>query len=302
MRARPHNRARGPRGEEMRPWELYVAALYWRCRRSPPLDTVTSCRRRCWSGSSRGVMVLGGFVFSFIITKVAITLSDDSAGPAWTSDSLCVGSSNRSNLRAHPATHRVLLHQSQARENPATAVPIFRRAFETRWCTLCTERRWFAPSTATSSWNEAIVEHVCQTMLPQVLTAIPLLPWRTPSSTTSSSSPRVGVRRGAGRTLGDGELTRKVPRFHKDGQDGPAATVRPGSAREPRTGVRVTTRNAVRDAVRQDGGGFRGRRRNSRRFSASSPDARQLPINLSINFDTRRAMQLAGLRALRRDL
>lgn len=67
-------------GTNMRPWELYVASLFWAVQTLTTVgygnvvpQTVTERLLAC------AVMLLGGFVFSLIIGKVSSLLSEDSA-------------------------------------------------------------------------------------------------------------------------------------------------------------------------------------------------------------------------------
>ena len=160
----------------MRPWELYVAALYWAVQTlttvgygnvvpQTVLERIIAC----------GVMVLGGFVFSLIITKVAITLSDDSAETLAMDKRLAVRRFVEQKQIPAPTRRRIKSYYTnlRAREKPGNCEVIADLPQSIRSVQVV---YFVYGETVVRALNgdvlpnEAIVEHVCQMMLPQVLT------------------------------------------------------------------------------------------------------------------------------------
>ena len=301
-------------GREMRPWELYVAALYWAVQTlttvgygnvvpQTVLERIIAC----------GVMVLGGFVFSFIITKVAITLSDDSAETLAMDKRLAVRRFVEQKQIPAPTRRRIKSYYTnlRAREKPGNCEVIADLPQSIR-----NEVVYFVyGETVVRALNgdvlpnEAIVEHVCQMMLPQVLTR------DTPPSMADAIVDHVFIiteglvcaaRAESELLVDDGEpLTRE---YHRDftktaktGQPrlcGPGLLVNPGLMFGLRRGTLcVMPYDKTVEAVSWSPEEFKAFFREFHR------DAARNVVDKFIDQlrHSRRALQLAGLRALRRE-
>lgn len=162
-------------GREMRPWELYVAALYWAVQTLTTVgygnvvpQTVLERLIAC------GVMVLGGFIFSYFISKVAITLSEDSAERMAMEKRLAVRRFVTQKNIPKPTRRRIKSYYTnlKARNRPGNCEVIADLPVSIR-----NEVMYFVYGDAVVRAlngdvlpNEAIVEHVCQVMLPRVFT------------------------------------------------------------------------------------------------------------------------------------
>ena len=301
-------------GREMRPWELYVAALYWAVQTLTTVgygnvvpQTVLERLIAC------GVMVLGGFMFSWIISKVSTTLSEDSAERLATEKRLAVRRFVKQKRIPKPTARRIKSHYTnlRARRKPGNCEVIadLPRSIRNEVMYFVYGETVVRALNGDVLPNEAIVEHVCQVMLPRVLTR------DTPPSMADAIVDRVFIitegqlcvaRRESDLLVDDGEpetreYHREFTETAKTGQPrlcGPGLLVNPGLTFGFRRGTLcVVPYDKTVEAVSWSPEDF------DALFREFHGDAARNVVDTFIEQlrHSRRALQLAGLRALGRE-